>query len=182
MFFLFFLLALLATDLLFVLSLLLHECGHALAAQAMGMPVERVLAGLGPRLLKVRRLEIRLLPIVGVTVIPGLREASPTRRLIVALSGPIASLVAAIAFGYVALYSTGRIAHVAYIMGEANVALGLFNMLPIPMLDGWEVLEAMLEVFGVATITNTQRRKLRAVGAVALGLLCGLYVAWGWLH
>ena len=87
-----------------VLSLLIvvHEAGHLLAANLVGLPIDSFSVGLGPRLWSRRwgRVEyvLRALPLGGFVVPaieePELRIVPLGRRLVFFLGGPLANHVA----------------------------------------------------------------------------------------
>lgn len=106
---------------------LVHELGHAVAAWAQGLEVQRIECGAGPVLLRVGVLRVRLFPLGGATAVVGGRW---WQQAIVGLCGPAASL----AIGAVALVIDQRP------IGYFSLALGLTNLLPLPWLDGGRVL------------------------------------------
>lgn len=119
--------------LLFFVSLLIHEMGHALVAQDEGIGV--------------RGISLWLLG--GVAKL----ESSPTNprtEFRIAVVGPLASLGTGVAFlvasyvipdgdGLIALAGAG-----AFVLGTINVLLAVFNMLPAAPLDGGTVLSALI--------------------------------------
>ncbi len=116
------------------------------------------------------------------------RLGGPVRKLAWALSGPAANLVVAIPFGVAARmlldqgalvdFSTwvqpplSDLAYLLYAIFFFNLAMFAFNLLPIPGLDGWRVLEALFrgmrpKLFFDATM---RRREVWTICAVVLFL------------
>jgi Zn-dependent protease len=148
----------LATALLLFVSVLLHELGHSFAAIAQGV--------------KVRSITLFLLG--GVASIE--RESSTARgALIVAAAGPLVSLLLAAGL----LAASHGAAHLSPLgvlvsqLGELNLVLGLFNLLPGLPLDGGLILKALVwqwtgsQSRGVQVATATGR--LLAYLALGLG-------------
>lgn len=117
--------------LLFFLSILLHELGHSIVSQRCGIPVPR----------------ITLLIYGGLAEIS--REPDNAKsELKIALAGPIVSVIlcvlsfavafAANAAGWTAASMVGQL------LGQMNLMLVLFNMIPGYPLDGGRVLRAIL--------------------------------------
>lgn len=90
------------------------------------------------------------------------------------LSGPIgiaqAASTAANQFGWGGVFS---------ILGFLSLSLGVFNLLPIPVLDGGAIamllLEAVLGIVGI-TMSMNVRERIQQVGFVALLLLMGFVI------
>ncbi|MFI9722172.1 site-2 protease family protein [Streptomyces sp. NPDC052396] len=112
-------------------SLLLHEAAHALTARRSGIPV----------------LDITVWGLGGVTRLG--QAASPRTQFLVAVAGPLTSLVVG-GLGIAAGFATGHLLHwtVAAVVllwaGGANVLLALFNLLPAAPLDGGRVLQSLI--------------------------------------
>jgi Zn-dependent protease len=127
------------TALLLFVSVLLHELGHSLVALGQGV--------------KVRSITLFLLG--GVASVD--RECSTARgALMVAAAGPAVSLLLAFAL----LASSHAVSHGSPLvgamvtqLGELNLVLGLFNLLPGLPLDGGLILKAL-----VWQISGSQRR------------------------
>lgn len=123
-----------ATGLLFFCSILVHELAHSVMATRHSLPVRG----------------ITLFLLGGVSHIS--REARrPWIEFIVALVGPLMSLVVAaamlgVAFFVAPVFLTGRLREgvtvVALLLGWTNLALAVFNLLPGFPLDGGRVLRA----------------------------------------
>lgn len=122
----------LSTYALIFISLLVHEAGHLIAAYKTGMRVR----------------SCTIMPYGGELVIPGRHSAPKKDRIIVALGGPIATillLLLAFAFPFPGNDMFIRI----------QVALLLLNLLPILPLDGGQAISAILEKDGTQYSTRT---------------------------
>jgi Zn-dependent protease len=153
-----------------VFSLTVHESAHAWAADRLGDPTARALGriSLNP-LVHADPIGTLLFPLVGLlTHAPIIGWAKPVpvatwrfsrpRRdyLLVAAAGPMSNLslalVAAVALRLLpaaAPESAGvrllePVANIVYAMLVVNLLLAIFNMLPIPPLDGGTVLAGLL--------------------------------------
>lgn len=167
-------LAVIASLLLFV-SVLAHELAHALMARIRGVPV----------------LGITLFIFGGVAQISD-EPDTPATEFLIAIVGPLISFVIAIlcagiwiwleAFNGLGWYgsramrtATLYVSVVAFYLAQANLLLGLFNLLPGFPLDGGRVLRA-----GVWAVLHDQR-KATFVGMVSGRVLGGaLALLGGW--
>jgi len=124
----------------------LHELGHAVAAQRYGIPVHDIL----------------LLPIGGLARLSRMPE-KPSQELVVSLAGPAVNLVLILALlpfvgvglamqvaqgGNLSLPATMTpgLLNLATFLLMTNVTLLLFNMIPAFPLDGGRVLRALLSM------------------------------------
>lgn len=148
---------------LLILSVALHELGHALAARAFGLPVR----------------EILLLPIGGLAVL-GRRPERPVQELVIAAAGPLVNVAIVIALAFIGAVS-GLAAGltpqaVLGLLGEptplggllwlmqANILLVLFNLIPAFPLDGGRMLRALL------WMATDERRSMALAATVGQGL------------
>ncbi len=174
-----------------------HELGHAVAAVAMGDPSPRNRGYLRPD----PRLFVNVYGVIAAILINvGWGTAVPIneyrlngtgRKLVHVLSGPAANLVVAALFGILvrvlaALGAVpnpftftqpplGYVATIVYAIFFLNLSTFAFQLLPVPGLDGWRVVETLFRsrnprfFFNVAA--NTQTIWMIAVFVVILGPL-----------
>ncbi len=115
-----------ATAVLLAASVLLHELGHALTAQALGM--------------RVRRITLYLLG--GVSEIEG-EARTPANEYLIAVSGPLVSVVLAAAGGVASIMlPDGIVLDVVAFITVMNTLLAVFNLLPGLPLDGGRIVRA----------------------------------------
>lgn len=114
----------------------LHECGHALAARRFG----------------VRTRDITLLPIGGVARLERMPE-KPAQELVVAIAGPLVNVLIALALAGLLLvqHELKSLPGLDLIRGgfmaqllAVNVVLVVFNLIPAFPMDGGRVLRALL--------------------------------------
>ena len=119
----------LVAAILFFLSLLLHEYGHALEARRRGMEIEGITLWLFGGVAKFRG------------TFPSARA-----ELAIALAGPLVSLLVGVLFVGIAVVGEfpGPVDGVAFWLGWTNLALLAFNLLPALPLDGGRVLRSVL--------------------------------------
>lgn len=119
-------------------AVLWHELAHAQVAL----------------LLKLKVREVELLPFGGVARIEGLGTVRSRDEILIAVAGPVASLVLA-AITYSGMLYAGVYADVCEFYYRANMMLAIFNLLPGLPLDGGRILRAWLALYidyGKATL------------------------------
>ena len=146
-----------------IVALTIHEAAHAWTADKLGDPTARLLGrvSLNP-LVHIDPIGTIVLPLVAVfSGLPIIGWAKPVpvnisrlrhhRRdfMIVAAAGPISNLLQAIALAIVfrALfdqYSSDVAARVLRYAVKTNLLLAFFNLIPIPPLDGGNVLAGLV--------------------------------------
>ncbi|MCF7855109.1 MAG: site-2 protease family protein [Candidatus Pacebacteria bacterium] len=131
-----------------VFSICVHEYMHAWVAYRMGddTAVRQGYLTLNP-LLTMGPQSLIFLALFGIAW--GAVPVSPGRMRkqhgpgLTALAGPGTNFILAVLFALVARVATGVAADPVLLMcrigTQANIFLLLFNLLPVPMLDGWEV-------------------------------------------
>lgn len=120
---------------------LLHECGHWFTMVLFHQPVRQVfISG------------------AGILICPGEAYTAYWKDLIVSLSGPFVN----ICIGFAALYGN------ATELSSVHLALGIFNLLPYPQLDGGAALYAC---FGIAGMPPHRAQHLQTVLALVFSLI-----------
>ena len=145
--------------LLFFVSLLLHELGHAVQARREGMEIEGITLWL----------------FGGVAKFTG-QFPSAGAEFRIAIAGPLVSLALGVLFVVVAVTAglPGPADGVAAWLGYVNLTLLVFNLLPALPLDGGRVLRSLLWLrkgdFAAATRTATAVGRAIAYGLIGLGV------------
>ncbi len=122
-----------AGTLLMFASVVLHEVGHAVAAQRAGIGVRRVV----------------LFLFGGYTELE-VDDAEPGDDLAVATAGPVVSGALAVVFWAIGfVVPAGEVARVLHMLTLVNGGVALFNLLPGYPLDGGRIVRAMLVLGGV---------------------------------
>lgn len=167
---LYFLLAILVTLGLFVISFLLHELGHALVIALLRgkAAVQEIRAG-SLTFYRGRVLRVGILPIFGYVRFSE-ENVPPSDWRLIFVAGPAASLFTAYLFLLLHhfsadLYFPSNWHQVFYIMAMANFALAGFNLIPIPPLDGWHIVESWLPLLGIR-LSKESRAQLNRWGMV----------------
>jgi Zn-dependent protease len=170
-----------------LIAIPVHEMGHAAAAYFQG---DRSVRYFGYFTLNPRRFlePIGVLAVVVALVGWGRRvPVQPNRistvrqRLVHEVGGPAANLVVAIVFGLAlrALIaagihptftaSAGLLAQLVYTIVFLNLSLFAFQLLPIPGLDGWDIIETIFRSRNARFFFNASvRRREIWAGAVAV--------------
>lgn len=133
-----------------LLAAAMHEGGHAAILCAFGVPIDA----------------LRLGAMGAVIYAPGARRLSYGRELLVTLGGPAVNLLSG---PLLAAFSARRAWDWGYLFAGAHMLLGVYNLLPIPPLDGGRVLWLIAAYFLGPDAGD-------AVSA-AIGLVCALALA-----
>ena len=151
--------ALVITFLILIFSLTIHEAAHAWSASQLGDDTAKRLGrvSLNP-VVHIDPIGTLLLPLValasGSGMIFGWAKPTPIgirnfrhpRRdsVLVTGAGPASNLIIAVIATLVLRQSDGFVQVIAFEALSLNVLLAVFNMLPIPPLDGGQILMALL--------------------------------------
>lgn len=141
-----------------LIVLTMHELAHGYTAWQFGDPTAKYegrltfnpISHLDPKGTILLLATVLLgMPAMGwAKPVPVIKERLDNPRIslpIVALAGPVSNFLMAIAGGILFLFFKGGIA--GYIISkfiQVNVALGLFNLLPVPPLDGFKILLGLM--------------------------------------
>ncbi len=178
--------------LILILSIIVHEVAHGLAAEREGDPTARLLGRITLNPIKhIDWFGSVILPLILILskagVVLGWAKPVPydpekLRRgnksvAIVSIAGIVANLAIAIFFGLlirIAIlsdFATGPLVEVASIVVLTNIILALFNITPLAPLDGFRFIQAVLP-------TRVQPT-LQIIEEYSLWLLL-LYIFFGW--
>lgn len=155
------------------ISVLIHELAHAAAIGILGFgPSQIVLGGMG-----------------GVTI--NQRKARPWQDLIISISGPASSfamwLLARWIFANIAFAQNDRMLHAMLpLLAWANLAWGIFNLIPVPPLDGGHATREFFRMFLSERNAFVVAIWIAIVGGGAVAVLAfyfgaffvALYIAW----
>lgn len=153
---------LLTTVVALLVAITVHECAHAWAAEQLGDPTARLMGrvSLNPLV----HLDPMGTVMMAVTAVMGmgigwgkpvpvsphrLRFGSRLGNGIVALAGPVANLITALALGLILRLTPGSLTGLAGVLvtiAFTNIVIAMFNLLPIPPLDGHSVLLGLLSL------------------------------------
>jgi Zn-dependent protease len=172
--------------LIVLLSLTVHEAAHAWTADRLGDPTARLLGrtSLNP-IVHIDPIGTIVLPLIAaVSNLPIIGWAKPVpvninrlRRhrqdfMLVAAAGPASNIalaaIAAILFRMTPAASLGDspylgLQDVLYQVGAINIFLAVFNLIPVPPLDGGNVLAGLLPAEGAAMLD-----RIRPFGFIVL--------------
>ncbi len=164
-----------------LLAISIHEAMHAFAAHALGDPTAKDEGRLTLNPLKhIDIITTVLLPVVLIAIgLPPIFIAKPVPfdpdrvryqefgAALVALAGPFTNLVMAIITSFILRFAASGAAieavHPLLIFMQINIALFVFNMLPIPPLDGSRLLYA----FAPEPVQRVMRQ-IEGLGFVAI--------------
>lgn len=160
-----------------LVSLTIHEASHAWTAERLGDPTARLLGrvSLNP-LVHIDPIGTLLLPLVAaISGLPIIGWAKPVpvnisrlrhhRRdfMIIAAAGPLSNLAQAVVAGLLFQMlsaSTAGYGLVWFVLIQAvqiNLLLAFFNLIPIPPLDGGNVLAGLLPESGAAILDGLRQ-------------------------
>jgi Zn-dependent protease len=176
-----------------LIAIPVHEMGHAAAAYFQG---DRSVRYFGYFTLNPRRFLDPIVIIVVFMLLTGWGRKVPVQpnristvrqRLVFALGGPAANLVVAVVFGLVlrlfnaigihaALTPIGLLATLVYAIVFLNLSVFAFNLLPIPGLDGWDVIETIFRSRNPRFFFNVSVRRREVWAGAAIVIFVGYFI------
>ena len=177
-----------------LIAIPVHEMGHALAAYILGDRSVRYFGYLTPnprRFLDPLGVIAVFVALVGwgrrAPVQPN-RISTPAQRVIHELGGPVANLIVAIVLGFLLRFllrlgmpysydlSPGLFGAAIYVIVFLNLSIFAFQLLPIPGLDGWAVIEAIFHNRNARFFyeVNTRRQQIW-IGCIVVIFLFQLF-------
>jgi len=168
-------LGILALTLLQVVSISVHEAGHALAIRHYGR--------------RVRRLGVMIYYLFPCAYVDAtdMAMASRRQRIVVALAGPIGGATVGAICAFVAAFEGGVVGSVAFQGASLFTFQLVLNLVPILELDGYHVLVDLLDApflrqrsmafARTAIIRKLQRRERWSRGEIGLGLFGAIAIA-----
>jgi Zn-dependent protease len=184
-----------------ILGLVLHELAHAVVADRLGDPTPR-------RMGRISLNPMHHLDIMGfiMLIVAGFGWAKPvmtdprnyrTRRFgfaLVGIAGPLTNLLLGLAllFGFYAMASQGwlnvngvpdydgALYRIMFSAVTINFALCAFNLLPVPPLDGYNILKdsTLLDRTNPKLMWNVERYGQLVLLALLFTGVAGRYIAW----
>ena len=177
-----------------LIAIPVHEMGHALAAYFLGDRSVRYFGYLTPN----PRRFLDPLGVIAVFValvgwgrrvpVQSNRISTPAQHVIHELGGPVANLVVAIVLGFLLRFllrlgmpfsydlSPGLFGAAIYVIVFLNLSMFAFQLLPIPGLDGWGVIEAIFRSRNARFFYNVNSRRQQIwVGCIVVIFLFQLF-------
>lgn len=155
------------TSLMCVFLLVLHEWGHISAMLKFGIKPELVVIG-WPTAFKCKVNGVPhhfgWFPVFGYTQSAGLLTITTRKKAIIALAGPLTSLLLGLMLLPLAVVMQNWVIHLA---GWGSLVIAVMNIVPLPPMDGWFIGKYLLEKKGIKLSENTERGLYVAGIAVA---------------
>ena len=168
-------LGILALTLLQVVSISVHEAGHALAIRHYGR--------------RVRRLGLMIYYLFPAAYVDSTDMAMATRgqRIVVALAGPIGGATVGAICAFIAAFDNGIVGSIAFQGASLFTFQLVLNLVPILELDGYHVLVDLLDApflrqrsmafARTAIIRKVRRRERWTPSEIGLGVFGGIAIA-----
>jgi Zn-dependent protease len=182
------------TILVLIFSIIIHEVAHGYAAYGLGDPTAK----------RAGRLTLNPIPhidLMGSIVIPGILVLTNAGMLfgwakpvpynpynlrnqrwgeaIVGFAGVGTNLLLAVLFAFIARYAAGSgmesFVTPAMTISFVNLFLGIFNLIPLPPLDGYTVLRGLLPARASMAMRDLEEKIMRG-GIISLILILFVFI------
>lgn len=188
---LYFLIILVLTIIALAVAITVHEFSHAFIASKLGDNTARARGRL--TLNPLRHLDpvgAIMLFVIGfgwgkpVPVNPYyLKFGARTGMALVSLGGPLSNLLFAALFGMATRVAPAPLGDLCYYIMLFNIILGIFNLIPLPPLDGFSILLGILPYNVAASLARIERYgPAILILIVLLDSFTGINIFWNILH
>lgn len=144
---------------------MLHEFAHKVIAQRNGAWAEFRAYPLGLLLAVVFSLTGFIFAAPGAVYIQGMINRK--QNGLISIAGPLVNIALGVAFlGLGIVLHTGLLAVALYLVGQINIMLAFFNLLPIPPFDGYKVFKWSLPAYIISFGTSAALFVLVWTGAL----------------
>lgn len=155
------------SGILFSLCLFIHELGHYIFIKRFGINILSYGIGFGPTIKSFGKFHIKLLPIGAYIEPENLNNIEPAKRFYIAMAGPLISIVYSVFLMLISFYYKN---YGLDMLALFNFYFALFNLIPVPPLDGWVMLQSFMEHIKMPLSPSAQRVANRVGNGVMWGL------------
>ena len=150
--------------LLLFASVVVHELGHSWVALRYHIPIAQITLFIFGGMAQIRR-----------------EAPTPRAEFLIAIAGPIVSILVAVGFGAIAALSgvAADVVAVAALLQQWNVMIALFNLVPGYPLDGGRVLRAGIWAWNGNFHSATRYASRAGQGVAVLLIFTGVYQSMG---
>lgn len=133
------------------LSVLMHELGHAVLMKIFGVPIQLIEWGIGPRIFKFKRFEMRLVPLSGGVYPNGtLLAKRKVEGVLIGIGGVVFQWIGMWFIALLRLHQFQALELICLAYGFASI-IGVYNLVPIGRNDGRHILQ-------ILKITNKEKK------------------------
>lgn len=158
---------LLLSVILFSLCIFIHELGHYILIKRYNISIISYGIGFGPTLKKFGKFHLKFFPIGAYIEPENLDLLDPVKKFYIAMAGPLISIVYSIFLMLISFYYKN---YGLDMLALFNFYFALFNLMPIPPMDGWVMTQAVCE-----RINKPLSPKIKSVAnRVGNGVIWGL--------
>lgn len=152
---------------LFSLCIFIHELGHYIFLKRYNISIISYGIGFGPTLWKIGKFEIKFFPIGAYIQPENLDDIHPVKKFNIAMAGPMISIFYSVLLMLISFYYKS---YGLDMLALFNFYFALFNLAPIPPMDGWIMLQAVMERMNRPIPLSAKRIANRVGNGVVWGL------------